>query len=54
MPSGRCEQVGVDAGNGWQAPEGQFALTVRAYVPTPPDLAGSYKLPNVRPNVERV
>ena len=29
------------------APEGQFALIVRAYVPTKPILDGSYKLPNV-------
>jgi hypothetical protein len=28
-------------------PEGQFALIVRAYVPTKPILDGSYKLPNV-------
>jgi hypothetical protein len=29
------------------APDGQFALIVRAYVPTAPILDGSYKLPNV-------
>jgi hypothetical protein len=29
------------------APEGQFALLVRAYVPTQPVLDGRYKLPNV-------
>jgi hypothetical protein len=29
------------------APDGQFALIVRAYVPTPALLEGSYKLPNV-------
>jgi hypothetical protein len=29
------------------APEGQFALIVRAYVPTQPVLDGSYRLPNV-------
>jgi hypothetical protein len=29
------------------APEGQFALIVRAYVPTEPILDGSYKFPNV-------
>ena len=29
------------------APEGQFALLVRTYVPTEPLLVGSYKLPNV-------
>jgi hypothetical protein len=28
-------------------PEGQFALIVRAYVPTQPILDGAYKLPNV-------
>ena len=30
------------------APEGQFALIVRAYVPTEPLLTGAYKLPNVQ------
>jgi hypothetical protein len=30
------------------APEGQFALIVRAYVPTRPILDDSYKLPNVQ------
>ena len=30
------------------APEGQFALMVRTYVPTQPLLDGSYKLPNVQ------
>ena len=29
------------------APEGQFALIVRAYVPTQSILDGGYKLPNV-------
>jgi hypothetical protein len=29
------------------APDGQFALLVRAYVPTPPVLEGSYTLPNI-------
>jgi hypothetical protein len=29
------------------APEGQFALIVRAYVPTEPVQHGNYKLPNV-------
>jgi hypothetical protein len=29
------------------APDGQFALLIRAYVPTRPVLDGSYKLPNV-------
>jgi hypothetical protein len=29
------------------APDGQFALIVRAYVPTQPVQDGSYKLPNV-------
>jgi hypothetical protein len=29
------------------APEGQFALIVRAYVPTNAVLDGKYKLPNV-------
>jgi hypothetical protein len=30
------------------APEGQFALIVRAYVPTQPVLDGNYRLPNVQ------
>ena len=30
------------------APDGQFALIVRAYVPTQPLLDGTYKLPNVQ------
>jgi hypothetical protein len=34
--------------NWLSAPEGQFALIVRAYVPTQPILDGSYKLPNVQ------
>jgi len=29
------------------APEGQFALIIRAYVPTQPVLDGIHKLPNV-------
>jgi hypothetical protein len=29
------------------APDGQFALIIRAYVPTQPILGGTYKLPNV-------
>jgi hypothetical protein len=40
----------ADAGaraNWLPAPEGQFALILRAYVPTQPVLDGSYKLPNV-------
>ena len=37
-----------DANANWlPAPEGQFALLVRTYVPTEPLLVGSYKLPNV-------
>jgi hypothetical protein len=32
------------------APEGQFALIIRAYVPTEPILDGSYKFPNVKRN----
>jgi hypothetical protein len=36
------------------APDGQFALNLRAYVPTQPVLDGSYTLPNVeRPQPER-
>ena len=30
------------------APDGQFALIVRAYVPTQPLLDGTYQLPNVQ------
>jgi hypothetical protein len=37
----------VARANWLPAPEGQFALIVRAYVPTQPVLNGSYKLPNV-------
>jgi hypothetical protein len=38
----------VDARANWlPAPDGQFALIVRAYVPVQPVLDGSYKLPNV-------
>lgn len=38
----------VDAKANWlPAPEGQFALIVRAYVPTQPILDGQYRLPNV-------
>jgi hypothetical protein len=37
----------VAQANWLPAPEGQFALIVRAYVPTQPVLDGSYKLPNV-------
>ena len=41
------QPVGEFAANWLPAPEGQFALIVRAYVPTPPILDGRYKLPNV-------
>ena len=37
----------VARANWLPAPDGQFALIVRAYVPTQPVLDGSYKLPNV-------
>jgi hypothetical protein len=38
----------ADARANWlPAPDGQFALIVRAYVPTKPVLDGAYKLPNV-------
>jgi hypothetical protein len=33
------------------APEGQFALIIRAYVPTQPILDGSYKFPDVKRSV---
>src|SRR5262249_41110498 len=39
---------GVMRANWLPAPKGQFALIVRAYVPTQPVLDGSYKLPNVQ------
>ena len=39
---------GADAKANWlPAPEGQFALIVRAYVPNEAILDNSYKLPNV-------
>jgi hypothetical protein len=39
----------TDARANWlPAPDGQFALIVRAYVPTQPILDGAYKLPNVQ------
>ena len=34
------------------APDGQFALIVRTYVPTSPLLDGSYRLPNVERRAE--
>ena len=36
------------AGNWLPAPDGQFALLLRAYVPTAPLLDGSYTLPDVQ------
>lgn len=43
-----AEPTDAIARSNWlPAPEGQFALIVRAYVPTQPVLDGSYKLPNV-------
>jgi hypothetical protein len=42
------EPADADSRANWlPVPEGQFALIVRAYVPTEPILDGSYKLPNV-------
>jgi hypothetical protein len=41
------QPAGEFAANWLPAPDGQFALIVRAYVPTPPILDGRYKLPNV-------
>ena len=38
----------VAQSNWLPAPEGQFALIIRAYVPTQPLLDGTYKLPNVQ------
>jgi hypothetical protein len=48
-PNGRTNigTVSLARANWLPAPEGQFALIVRAYVPTAPILDGSYKLPNV-------
>ena len=44
----RSEPTEADAKANWlPTPEGQFALIVRAYVPTQPILDNSYKLPNV-------
>lgn len=43
-----AEPADADARANWlPAPEGQFSLIVRAYVPTQPISAGDYKLPNV-------
>jgi hypothetical protein len=42
-PTGQAAQA-----NWLPAPDGQFALIVRAYVPTQPLLDGTYKLPNVQ------
>jgi len=42
-PTGQVAQA-----NWLPAPEGQFALIVRAYVPTQPLLDGTYTLPNVQ------
>jgi hypothetical protein len=43
-----AEPTGAEARANWlPAPEGQFALIVRGYLPTSPILDGSYKLPNV-------
>ena len=44
----RAEPTDAVARANWlPAPEGQFALIVRAYVPTRPVQDGGYKLPNV-------
>ena len=43
QPAGAVAQA-----NWLPAPEGQFALIVRTYVPTQPILDGGYKLPNVQ------
>ena len=43
----------VARANWLPAPEGQFALIVRAYVPTQPVQDGTYKLPNVERAVGR-
>jgi hypothetical protein len=44
----RDEPTDATAKANWlPAPEGQFALIVRAYVPTQPILDGEYKIPNV-------
>jgi hypothetical protein len=45
----REEPTDADAKANWlPAPDGQFALIVRAYVPMQPILEGAYKLPNVQ------
>ena len=45
------EPVDPIARSNWlPAPEGQFALIVRTYVPTAPILDDSYKLPDVARN----
>lgn len=44
----RAQPANAEARANWlPAPDGQFALIVRAYVPTQPVLDGGYKLPNV-------
>lgn len=43
-----AQPADVDGANWLPAPEGQFALIVRAYVPTQPVLNSRYKLPNVQ------
>lgn len=44
------EPADTEAKANWlPAPDDQFALIVRAYVPTQPILNGAYKLPNVEP-----
>ena len=43
----------VARANWLPTPEGQFALIVRAYVPTQPVQDGSYKLPNVERAIGR-
>ncbi|MBA2963787.1 MULTISPECIES: DUF1254 domain-containing protein [Ramlibacter] len=49
-----AEPPEADARANWlPAPAGQFALLVRTYVPTPPLLDGSYRLPDVQKSVAR-
>lgn len=48
MSRGEPADADADAKANWlPAPDGQFALIVRAYVPTQPILDSAYKLPNV-------
>jgi hypothetical protein len=49
IPIAHAEPADAEARANWlPAPEGQFALVIRVYVPSEPILDGSYKFPDVR------